>query len=243
MRDQIRDACTVLVTMLPVRATARDIATYFSQCGTVHDVRLVKDRAARVSKGFAYVEMETVEQATACLRLTGALFQGRSLVVQPTQNEKNRAEEAKKAMTAALNPGGVVAGGVGARVPMKVYVGSLHPNVSDEALRAVFSPFGGITECVVSREPMLGTSRGFGFVTFASSLDAKRAIADLNGLELLGRPIKVGESKNNPTSGIELPAMETEDLALGDRLDNGKPRVVRLCRFVFILCPHAQMIR
>lgn len=228
MRDQIRDACTVLVTMLPVRATARDIATYFSQCGTVHDVRLVKDRAARVSKGFAYVEMETVEQATACLRLTGALFQGRSLVVQPTQNERNRAEEAKKAMMAALNPagsagaGGGGGGGNNSRIPLKVYVGSLHPNVTDEALRAVFSPFGAVTECVVSREPNVGTSRGFGFVTFASAMDAKRAIADLNGLELLGRPIKVGESKNNPATGIELPAMETEDLAMGDRLDNGE---------------------
>jgi RNA-binding protein 39 len=40
-------------------------------------------------------------------------------------------------------------------------------------------------------------SRGFGFVTFGSSSEARRAIAELNGLEVLGRPIKVGECKGS----------------------------------------------
>lgn len=219
----IRDACTVLVTQLPVRATSRDIATYFSQCGTVRDVRLVKDRGASVSKGFAYLEMETAEQATACLRLTGALFQGRSLLVQPTQNERNRAEEAKKAMLGTPTSVGGGAGGTGggggggAGGSSKVYVGSLHFGVNEDALRAIFSPFGRVLEVVIHRETT-GVSRGFGFVTFATAQEARRAINDLNGLEVLGRPIKVGEPK---ASGTELPGAESEDLAMGDRLDAG----------------------
>ena len=187
IRDRIRDQCTVLVSSLPTRATTRDIATYFSQCGTIRDVRLIQDRN-RVTKGFSYVEFETPDEATAALRLSGALFQGRSLTVQATQNEKNRANEAKLAMLAAAGGG---AAGVG---PTKVYVGSLNFQVTEEAIRSIFQPFGHISEVQLHRDPTTGMSRGFGFVTFALPHEAKRAIAELNGLEVLGRPIKVGES-------------------------------------------------
>ncbi len=192
VRDRIRDQCTVLVSSLPVKATSRDIATYFSQCGTIRDVRLIKDRNQRVTKGFAYVEFETPEQASAALRLTGALFQNRSLVVQPTQNEKNRANEAKEAMKTG--------GAAVANAPTKVYVGSLHFNVTEEAVRSIFQPFGNLMEVQLHRDAS-GLSRGFGFVTFGSASEARRAIAELNGLEVLGRPIKVGESKGHEVPG------------------------------------------
>lgn len=181
-RDRIRDQCTVLVSSLPVTATARDIATYFSQCGTIRDVRLITDRNHKVAKGFAYVEFETPDQATVGLGLTGKLFQNRTLVVAPTQNEKNRANEAKEAMKAAAGA---------AALPTKVYVGSLHFNVTEDAVRSIFQPFGAVLEVQIHRDPTTGISRGFGFVTFATQQEAKRAITELNGLEVLGRPIKV----------------------------------------------------
>ncbi len=182
VRDRIRDQCTVLVSSLPVTATARDIATYFSQCGTIRDVRLITDRNQKVAKGFAYVEFETPDQATVGLSLTGKLFQNRTLVVAPTQNEKNRANEAKEAMKAAA---GVAA------LPTKVYVGSLHFNVTEDAVRSIFQPFGAVLEVQIHKDTATGISRGFGFVTFATPQEAKRAITELNGLEVLGRPIKV----------------------------------------------------
>ena len=131
--------------MLPVKSTARDIATYFSQCGTVRDVKLIKDRKARQHKGFSYVEFETPEEATGALRLTGALFQGRSLVVQPTHNERNRAFEAKQNSVSGVD-------GTPLTVPMKVYVGSLHFNVTEDALQTIFQPFGRIMDVTIHRD-------------------------------------------------------------------------------------------
>jgi RNA-binding protein 39 len=181
LRDRIRDQCTVLVSSLPVTATARDIATYFSQCGTIRDVRLITDRNQKVAKGFAYVEFETPDQSTGALSLTGKLFQNRTLVVAPTQNEKNRANEAKEAAKAAAGA---------SALPTKVYVGSLHFNVTEDAVRSIFQPFGQVLEVQLHREAN-GVSKGFGFITFATPQEAKRAITELNGLEVLGRPIKV----------------------------------------------------
>lgn len=208
MRDRIRDQCTVLVSMLPVRATARDIATYFSQCGTVRDVRLIKDRGSRVHKGFSYVEFDTPLEASRALTLQGALFQGRSLAVQPTHNERNRAFEAKQAALATDV----------ALKPLKVYVGSLHFSVTEDALRSIFSPFGPILDVKIHREPVTQQSRGFGFVTFASERDGKRALTELNGLEVMGRPIKVGESKEQ-SAGVE-ESHATDEMALGDQLES-----------------------
>ena len=205
IRDRIRDQCTVLVSMLPVRATARDIATYFSQCGTIRDVRLIKDRGASVSKGFAYVELESPEEASGALRLNGALFQGRSLTVQPSQNEKNRAEEAKRAALAPLKD---------KSQPSRVYVGSLHFNVTEDHLRTIFQPFGSVLDVVIHKDPTTSISRGFGFVTFGSVPEAKRAMNELNGLEILGRPMKVGECKLSSTGEA------TDDMAAGDRLED-----------------------
>ena len=76
--------------MLPTEATSREIATYFSQCGTIRDVQVIRDRHSHKSKGVAFVELETPDEAVRALALNGALFQGRSLVVTPTHNEKNR---------------------------------------------------------------------------------------------------------------------------------------------------------
>lgn len=45
---------------LSLRADERDIFEFFSTAGRVVDVKLISDRNTRKSKGFAYIEMETV---------------------------------------------------------------------------------------------------------------------------------------------------------------------------------------
>lgn len=65
--------------------------------------------------------------------LSGKKLLGIPINVQLTQAEKNRA--AASAMT-------VQRGVVG---PMRLYVGSLHFNVTEEMLKGIFEPFGKVT--------------------------------------------------------------------------------------------------
>lgn len=78
---------------------------------------------------------------------------------------------------------------------MKVYVGNLPWSIDQAGLKKLFEEFGEITETVVISDKFSGRSKGFGFVTFASDEDAKKAIAAMNEKEMEGRNIKVNEAR------------------------------------------------
>jgi len=62
----------------------------------------------------------------------------------------------------------------------KLFIGMLPRTVTEEAMRAVFQPYGKINEIVVLREPD-GSSRGCGFVKYDRREDAINAINACNG--------------------------------------------------------------
>ena len=78
---------------------------------------------------------------------------------------------------------------------MKVYVGNLPFSFDDEGLRKVFATYGEIEEVSVIKDKFSGRSKGFGFVTFKTEEDAKKAIAALNDKDVEGRNLKVNEAK------------------------------------------------
>lgn len=75
---------------------------------------------------------------------------------------------------------------------MRLYVGSLHFNITEDMLRGIFEPFGKIDNIQLIMDSDTGRSKGYGFITFHNADDAKKALEQLNGFELAGRPMKVG---------------------------------------------------
>jgi len=73
----------------------------------------------------------------------------------------------------------------------KLFVGSLSWNTDDDALRAAFDAYGEVTDAKVITDRDTNRSRGFGFVTFADSASAQRAMQEMNGAELDGRSLNV----------------------------------------------------
>lgn len=78
---------------------------------------------------------------------------------------------------------------------MKVYVGNLPFKIRDEALKELFASYGEVEEAVVIADRFSGRSKGFGFVTFKNDEDAQKAISEMDGKEVEGRPLKVNEAK------------------------------------------------
>ncbi|MEM7219642.1 MAG: RNA-binding protein [Pseudomonadota bacterium] len=76
---------------------------------------------------------------------------------------------------------------------MKIYVGNLPWNTTDQDLSDTFSKVGDVTSATVITDRETGRSRGFGFVEMADA-DGQRAIEELNGQELGGRPMRVNEA-------------------------------------------------
>lgn len=77
---------------------------------------------------------------------------------------------------------------------MKLFVGSLSWDTTDQTLRDAFKRFGEVVEAKVITERDSGRSRGFGFVTFADDDAGRKAISEMNGAELDGRTIRVDEA-------------------------------------------------
>ena len=77
---------------------------------------------------------------------------------------------------------------------MKLHVGNLSFSVTHDILVDAFSKFGKIEEAVVVVSRTSGRSQGFGFVTFADEESAKKAIAEMDGKNLDGRPMKVSKA-------------------------------------------------
>lgn len=191
-----RDARTVFCMQLSARIKARELEEFFSVVGKVTDVRIITDAKTRRSKGIAYVEFEDVESVPLALGLGGQKLLGVPIVVQPTLAERNRAANLN-------NPDQATKSGSG---PMRLYVGSLHFNITEEMLRGIFEPFGKIDVIQLIIDSETGRSKGYGFVTFHNSDDAKKALEQLNGFELAGRPMKVNHvtDRNDNSQGNSL---------------------------------------
>lgn len=187
---------------LSQRIRARDLEEFFSSVGKVQDVRLITCNKTRRFKGIAYVEFKDPESVTLALGLSGQKLLGVPIVVQHTQAEKNRMGNSMP----NLMPKGQTG-------PMRLYVGSLHFNITEDMLRGIFEPFGKIDNIQLIMDPETGRSKGYGFLTFRNSDDAKKALEQLNGFELAGRPMKVG----NVTERTDL--MQGNSLLDTDELD------------------------
>ncbi|XP_004584735.1 probable RNA-binding protein 23 isoform X3 [Ochotona princeps] len=195
-----RDARTVLCMQLAARIRPRDLEEFFSAVGKVRDVRIISDRNSRRSKGIAYVEFCDIQAVPLAIGLTGQRLLGVPIVVQASQAEKNR-------LAAAANS--LQKGGGG---PIRLYVGSLHCNITEDMLRGIFEPFGKIDNIVLMKESDTGRSKGYGFITFSDSECGRRALEQLNGFELAGRPMRVGHVTERPdgTTDITFPDGDQE---------------------------------
>ena len=67
----------------------------------------------------------------------------------------------------------------------KIFVGGLSWETTNEELKEYFATFGDITDCTLKTDPTTGRSRGFGFITFATSADVDKVVSQeshtLNG--------------------------------------------------------------
>lgn len=181
MTQEDRDARTVFCMQLSQRIHARDLEEFFSSVGKVRDVRLITCNKTKRFKGIAYIEFKDPESVALALGLSGQKLLGIPISVQHTQAEKNRMASQPPAAP-PKNPTG----------PMRLYVGSLHFNITEDMLNGIFEPFGKIDNIQLIMDADTGRSKGYGFITFHNADDAKKALEQLNGFELAGRPMKVG---------------------------------------------------
>ncbi len=78
---------------------------------------------------------------------------------------------------------------------MRIYVGSLSSEITEEELRQEFEAFGEVESVNIITDKISGRPKGFGFVEMASKSEAEAAITSLNGKTLKERTIVVNEAR------------------------------------------------
>ncbi|XP_054823720.1 serine/arginine-rich splicing factor SR45a [Prosopis cineraria] len=89
--DAVNPGNTLYVTGLSSRVTERDLEEHFSKEGKVASCFLVVEPRTRISRGFAFVTMDSVEDANRCIKyLNQSVLEGRYITVEQSRRKKPR---------------------------------------------------------------------------------------------------------------------------------------------------------
>jgi RNA recognition motif-containing protein len=85
---------------------------------------------------------------------------------------------------------------------IKLYVGNLPYNMTEEELNVLFSEAGHVASAKIITDRQTGQPRGFGFVEMDTKAEGQKAISMLNGRTIEGRPLTVNEARPQQKSGF-----------------------------------------
>uniref|UniRef100_A0A3Q3K0A1 Nucleolin n=1 Tax=Monopterus albus TaxID=43700 RepID=A0A3Q3K0A1_MONAL len=168
-----RDARTLFVKNLPFSATVDDLKEVFEDAV---EVRLPPGQNGSNSS-IAYIEFKTEAEADKMLEeAQGAEVQGRSIVIDYVGDKSQKGPK-------------VAASGAASKT---LVVNNLAFSATEEVLQSTFE------KAVSIRIPQRdGRPKGFAFVEFESTDDAKEALENLNNTDIEGRSIRLEFSQNS----------------------------------------------
>jgi len=150
--------------------TNRQIYDLFQQIAPVVSVRVCRDNVTGSSLGYAYVNYNTVENASRALdQLNFTRLNGKPIRIMYS----NRDPSIRKSGST------------------NIFIKNLGRAIDYKALYNVFSVFGHILSFKIVTDES-GRSKGYGFLQFEQEEAAKKAIEKLNGMLINGKHVYVG---------------------------------------------------
>ncbi|XP_076026532.1 poly(U)-binding-splicing factor PUF60-like isoform X4 [Genypterus blacodes] len=178
--------CRVYVGSIYYELGEDTIRQAFAPFGPIKSIDMSWDSVTMKHKGFAFVEYDVPEAAQLALeQMNSVMLGGRNIKVGRPSNIGQAqpiidqlAEEAR-----AFN---------------RIYVASVHPDLSDDDIKSVFEAFGRIKSCTLARDPTTGRHRGFGFIEYEKPQSAIDAVSSMNLFDLGGQYLRVGKAVTPP---------------------------------------------
>jgi len=198
--EELRSQYTnIYIKNIDESITDDQLRTAFEKFGKITSLVIQKDDEGK-SKGFGFINYETHDEAKKAVdEMNDTELGGKKIYVSRAKKKNEREEELKKQYEKIREEKLNKYQGV------NLYIKNLDESVTDEVLREKFSPFGTITSAkVMCDEKNENKSRGFGFVCFSSPDEATKAVAEMNGFNLNGKPIYVALAQRKDVRKAQL---------------------------------------
>ncbi|KAK5985047.1 Poly(U)-binding-splicing factor half pint [Trichostrongylus colubriformis] len=160
----------------------------FEVYGPIKSINMSWDPTTGHHKGFAFLEFDVPEAALLAQEsMNGQLMGGRNLKVGRPSNMP----QAQPIIEMVQQD---------AKKYHRVYVSSVHPDLSESDLKSVFEAFGEVVKCQLARQSATGkgSHRGFGYIEFNNAAAMNEAIAGMNMFDLGGQFLRVGRCITPP---------------------------------------------
>lgn len=95
----------------------------------------------------------------------------------------------------------------------RLYVGNLSYDATESDLFELFNGVGAVRNAEVVVNSRTQRSKGFAFVTMSSIEETRRAVAELNGKDFMGRPLQLSGAKPNTRGNGDSPAAQESEPA------------------------------
>uniref|UniRef100_A0A1A9WQF6 RRM domain-containing protein n=1 Tax=Glossina brevipalpis TaxID=37001 RepID=A0A1A9WQF6_9MUSC len=180
--------CRVYVGSISFELKEDTIRAAFLPFGPIKSINMSWDPITQKHKGFAFVEYEIPEGAQLALeQMNGALMGGRNIKVGRPSNMPQAQQVIDEIQEEAKSFN-------------RIYVASIHPDLSEEDIKSVFEAFGPILYCKLAPGTSLHTHKGYGFIEYANKQAMDEAIASMNLFDLGGQLLRVGRSITPPNA-------------------------------------------
>ncbi|KAK4757467.1 hypothetical protein SAY87_018768 [Trapa incisa] len=180
-----------------------DLKNIFGEFGVITSAVVMRDADGK-SKCFGFVNFEDADAAARAVEaLNGKKFDEKEWYVGKAQKKSEREVELKQKFEQNNKEKADKFQGA------NLYVKNLDDSIDDEKLKELFSPFGTITSYKVMRDPT-GISRGSGFVAFSAPEDASKALSEMLGKMVAGKPIYVAHAQRKEDRRARLQAQFTQ---------------------------------
>lgn len=179
--------------------TEEDLSKVFGEFGQLTSTIVIRENDGK-SKCFGFVNFLNPDDAARAIKeLNGKKFDDKEWYVGKALKKSERERELKGRFEQGMKELADKHQGV------NLYLKNLDDSIRDDKLREIFSMFGTVTSCKVMRDSN-GICKGSAFVSFSTPEEASRALAEMNGKLVGGKPLYVAHAQRKEDRNARLQA-------------------------------------
>lgn len=183
----------------PFDKTEEEVKVFFSDCGLVQDLYIVRDKVTNRSQGYGFITFTDGDAVPLAMAKAGSEFGGRRIKVNHASRNQNPGEVRHFGTSPRPTYGQQqqsYMGGMGqgqtsqATETNRLFIKNIPQGISEDQVKEHFAQYGNVSTFFFIRDHQTSEPRGFGFLDYHNAVEAQAALA-ADGTQAFGAVISV----------------------------------------------------